>query len=46
MCLSRDTALGLLHQIGCRTITGRLRALADGPAAALALVLGRPTTHA
>jgi predicted transposase YbfD/YdcC len=45
-CRLRDTALGLLHQLGCRTITGRPRALADGPTAALALVLGRPTTHA
>jgi predicted transposase YbfD/YdcC len=46
MGLLRDTAIGLLHQIGCRTITGRLRALADCPTAALALVLGGPTTHA
>ncbi len=46
MCLLRDTAIGLLHQIGARAITGRLRALADRPTAALALVLGVPTTHA
>ncbi len=46
MCLLRDTALGLLYRTGCRAITGRLRALAECPTAALALVLGPPTTHA
>jgi len=46
MSLRRDTALGLLQQGGCRTITSRLRALADRPAMALALVLGEPPTHA
>jgi len=45
-CLLRDTALGLLHRAGCRTSTSRLRALADRPTAALALVLDGPTTHA
>lgn len=46
MSLLRDTAIGLLHQGGCRAITSHLRALAERPAAALALVLGRPPTHA
>jgi len=46
MRLLRDTALGLLQQGGCRTSTSRLRALADRPAMALALVLGAPPTHA
>ncbi len=45
-CLLRDTALGLLHQGGCRAVASRLRALADHPASALALVLGHPPTHA
>jgi predicted transposase YbfD/YdcC len=46
MCLLRDTAIGLLHQVGCRAIASRLRALADCPAAALALVLTGPVTRA
>jgi len=46
MSLLRDTAIGLLHQAGCRAVTGRLRALADSPAAALALVVGGPPAHA
>ena len=46
MCLLRDTAIGLLHQGRCRTITSRLRALADRPAMARALVLGEAHTHA
>ena len=46
MCPLRDTAIGVLHLIGCRTTTVRLRALADCPTAALALVLGVPTAHA
>jgi predicted transposase YbfD/YdcC len=46
MCRLRDTALGLLHRAGCRAIASRLRALADTPATARALVLGPPPTHA
>jgi predicted transposase YbfD/YdcC len=46
MSLLRDTALGLLYQTGRRAVTSRLRALADGPAAALALVLDAPATRA
>ncbi len=46
MALLRDTALGLLHRSGCRAVASRLRAHADHPAAALALVLGLPPAHA
>jgi hypothetical protein len=46
LALLRDTAIGLLHLGGCRAITSRLRALADCPATALALVLGAPATRA
>jgi len=46
LALLRDTALGLLHRAGCRAIASRLRAHADHPTAALALVLGGAPTHA
>lgn len=46
MTLLRDTARGLLHRTGCRAVASRLRAHADRPAAALALVLGPALTHA
>jgi hypothetical protein len=46
MALLRDTALGLLHRNGCRAVASRLRAHADHPAAALALVRGLPPTRA
>jgi len=38
LALLRDSALSLLRLMGCRTIASRLRALADDPAEALALV--------
>lgn len=43
LALLRDAALNLLRQVGCRAIASRLRALADSPVEALALVLGPPT---
>jgi predicted transposase YbfD/YdcC len=42
----RDTALSLLRLAGCRTIASRLRAHAEDPSAALALVLAPIPTHA
>lgn len=38
LALLRDSAISFLHLTGCWTIAGRLRALADDPAAAVALV--------
>jgi predicted transposase YbfD/YdcC len=46
MALLRDAALGLLHRAGCRAVASRLRAHADHPAAALALVTSPPLTRA
>lgn len=45
MALLRDTAIGLLHHAGYRTIASRLRYYAGRPAEAAALVV-RPLTHA
>lgn len=42
MAMLRDTAVSLLHRVGCRTIASRLRAHADTPLAAAALVVGPP----
>ena len=46
MALLRDTALSLLRRAGHRRIARQLRAHADHPLAALALVLTPPPTHA
>ena len=46
MALLRDTALSLLHRAGHRAIASRLRAHADRPLAALALVLHPHHPHA
>lgn len=47
MALLRDTALSLLRRVGHRAIARQLRALADHPLAALALVIDQPPiTHA
>ena len=42
MALLRDTAVSLLQRVGCRTSASRLRAHADTPLAAVALVVGPP----
>ena len=42
MAMLRDTAVSLLHRGGCRTIASRLRAHAEAPLAAVALVVGPP----
>ncbi len=46
MALLRDAALGLLRRAGHRRIARQLRAHADRPNAALALVVQPPPTHA
>lgn len=46
LALLRDTAVSLLHRLGCRAIASRLRAHADQPHNAVALVIGRHPTHA
>lgn len=46
MALLRDAALSLLHRAGHRAIASQLRAHADHPLAALALVVASPRTHA
>jgi len=42
LAMLRDAVVGLLHRAGCRTIASRLRAHADRPLAAVALVVGPP----
>jgi hypothetical protein len=42
MALLRDTAVSLLQRAGCRAIASRLRAHADWPRAAVALVVAPP----
>ena len=42
MAMLRDTAVSLLHRAGCRTIASRLRAHAEAPLAAVALVVDPP----
>lgn len=46
MAMLRDTAVSLLHRAGCRAIASRLRAHADRPQVAVALVVGANPTHA
>jgi len=46
MSLLRDTAIDLLHHVGCRASVDRLLAHAGCPATALALVRGRLPTRA
>jgi len=46
MALLRDAALSLLRRAGRRTIASQLRAHADRPLAAIALVVGPPHAHA
>jgi len=46
MALLRDAALSLLRRAGRRTIASQLRAHADHPLAAIALVVDPPHTHA
>ena len=45
MALLRETAVSVLHRVGCRASASRLRAHADQPHAALALVVGTNPTH-
>jgi hypothetical protein len=46
MALLRDAAVSLLHQAGVRQISARLRYHSQHPAAAVALLLAPPSTHA
>jgi predicted transposase YbfD/YdcC len=46
LAILRDSALNLIHLAGCRTIASRLRAFADNPAAAVALVTQSPSARA
>lgn len=46
MAMLRDTAVSLLHRAGCRAVASRLRAHADHPRAAVALVVGPNHAHA
>lgn len=46
LAMLRDTAVSVLHRLGCRAIASRLRAYADQPHAAVALVVGQHPTHA
>ena len=42
LAMLRDAAVSLLHLAGCRTVASRLRAHADRPLVAVALVVGPP----
>ncbi len=46
MALLRDAAVSLLHQAGVRRISARLRYHSQHPAAAVALLIASPSTHA
>lgn len=46
LAMLRDSALSLIRLSGCRTIASRLRAFADNPAAAVALVTQAPPARA
>src|SRR5579871_350362 len=46
MALLRDAALSLIHRAGIRQISARLRYHSQHPAAAVALLLAPPPTHA
>jgi hypothetical protein len=46
MAVLRDAAVSLVHQAGVRQISARLRYHSQHPAAAIALLLAAPSTHA
>ena len=46
LAMLRDSALSLIRLSGCHRIASRLRALADNPPAAVALVTQSPAAHA
>ncbi len=46
MAMLRDTAISLLRLAGCRAVASRLRAHADRPLAAVALVVNPAQPHA
>ena len=46
MALLRDTAISLLRRADCRAVASRLRAHADQPLAAVALVINPAQPHA